>query len=199
MYREGLAAALGRDGRVEVIGTAGSADAATKTSYLPPPDVIVIDPGDEPVGTLRLIARAVPTAQILAVAVRDDVADVVALAEAGAAGFVTRDEPIESFVAAVVGVARGDVHCSPRVAGALVRRVTALAHGAGGTTAGPRLTGRESQVADLLDQGLTNKQIAQALCIELATVKNHVHSVLSKLDAQRRSEVPARLRAVARI
>ena len=74
MYRDGLAAALAADGRLDVVGTAGS----VLTMQALAPDVIVVDPGDAPVETLRLIAREQPASQILAVAVRDDAADVVA-------------------------------------------------------------------------------------------------------------------------
>jgi DNA-binding NarL/FixJ family response regulator len=58
----------------------------------------------------------------------------------------------------------------------------------------PRLTVREWQIAELLDRGMTNKDIARELHIEVATVKNHVHSVLRKLGVARRLEVPRRIR-----
>ena len=50
------------------------------------------------------------------------------------------------------------------------------------------LTVRERQIARLLDEGLSNKEIAIQLCIEVATVKNHVHNILEKLNVQRRAE-----------
>jgi DNA-binding NarL/FixJ family response regulator len=197
LYRDGLAAALAHDSRLAVIGASETASRALRLLAAQPPDVIVVDPGRDPIDALRLLARHAPAARVLVVAVRDDMADVVALAEEGAAGFVTRDESIEDFVACVVSVAGGDTLCSPQIAGALVRRVAALARAAPPAEPLPRLTGREREVAQLLDQGLSNKQIAGALCIELATVKNHVHNVLDKLDVRRRSQVPARLRATA--
>jgi DNA-binding NarL/FixJ family response regulator len=57
------------------------------------------------------------------------------------------------------------------------------------------LTLRECEVAGLLMQGLSNKEIATRLCIEVATVKNHVHHILEKLHARRRGEAVARLAA----
>jgi len=57
-----------------------------------------------------------------------------------------------------------------------------------------RLTSRESEIAELLDEGLSNKEIAQRLSISLSTVKNHVHSILDKLQVTRRGEAVALLR-----
>jgi two-component system, NarL family, nitrate/nitrite response regulator NarL len=62
--------------------------------------------------------------------------------------------------------------------------------------AGPqaRLTSRERGIVALIDEGLSNKQIATRLGIEVCTVKNHVHHVLEKLEVTRRSQAAARLR-----
>ncbi|WP_056761208.1 response regulator transcription factor [Terrabacter sp. Root181] len=59
---------------------------------------------------------------------------------------------------------------------------------------GSRLTSRELEVAALLQEGLSNKQIANRLTIQMATVKNHVHSILAKLDAPTRTDAAAVLR-----
>ena len=56
------------------------------------------------------------------------------------------------------------------------------------------LTRRERQIVGLIDQGLSNKEIASRLCIELPTVKNHVHNILEKLHVRRRGEAVARIR-----
>jgi DNA-binding NarL/FixJ family response regulator len=60
----------------------------------------------------------------------------------------------------------------------------------------PRLTARERQVVELIDQGLTNKEIARHLGIELSTAKNHVHNILEKLEVRRRSQAAAWVRRV---
>lgn len=197
MYRDGLATALARDTWIEAVGTSATPAGALQLLETSPPDVIVLDPGGDPVGAVRLLALNAPEARVLVVAVRDEEADVVELAEAGAAGFVTRDESLEALVSSVLSVARGEALCSPRMAGVLLRRVTTLARDGGSLPPAPRLTVRERQIARMLDEGLSNKQIASGLYIELATVKNHVHNVLDKLGVARRSEVPARLRALS--
>jgi two-component system nitrate/nitrite response regulator NarL len=58
----------------------------------------------------------------------------------------------------------------------------------------PHLTPREREIIDLIDSGLSNKEIASQLQIELPTVKNHVHRILGKLGVRRRGEAVARLR-----
>ena len=60
-----------------------------------------------------------------------------------------------------------------------------------------RLTPRELQVAELVERGLSNKEVAERLMIELPTVKNHVHALLEKLDVERRGQVAVGLRAAA--
>jgi two-component system, NarL family, nitrate/nitrite response regulator NarL len=57
-----------------------------------------------------------------------------------------------------------------------------------------RLTPRERGIAALIDEGLSNKEIAARLGIEVCTVKNHVHHILEKLEVTRRSQAAARLR-----
>jgi DNA-binding NarL/FixJ family response regulator len=87
--------------------------------------------------------------------------------------------------------------CSPSFAAALLRRVADLAHLREVPGPGLVLTAREREIVGLIDDGLSNKQIAQQLCIQLATVKNHVHHILHKLGVNGRLEAAARFRAYA--
>jgi DNA-binding NarL/FixJ family response regulator len=85
---------------------------------------------------------------------------------------------------------RGEVRCSPRISGWLLRE---LRHRPNISELGERLTSREIQILRLISQGLSNKEIARELGISVATVKNHVHSVLEKLGVQSRSQAAARI------
>jgi DNA-binding NarL/FixJ family response regulator len=118
--------------------------------------------------------------------------DVLAWAEAGVSGYVARDASFEDLVETVRAVARGELRCSPRLAATLLRRVTALAGDA--PHSATRLTQREREISSLLEAGLSNKEIAGRLYIELPTVKNHVHNILRKVGASRRGEAAALLR-----
>jgi two-component system nitrate/nitrite response regulator NarL len=195
LYREGMVCALGHGGRVHVLGTAASSqDALSRVRDLQPEVVLVDVAMDEGFDTVRAIGEATPEAKVVALAVSDTEADVIACAEAGASGYVPRDGTLDDLEAVVEGVARGEIMCSPRITASLLRRVGALAAELRGPSPNASLTAREAEVAELLDQGLSNKEIAQRLNIAVPTVKNHVHSILEKLHVHRRAEAAARLK-----
>jgi DNA-binding NarL/FixJ family response regulator len=112
----------------------------------------------------------------------------VACAEAGVAGYVARDASIQDLVAAVTSAARGEVVCPPSIAASLMRELARRAAGLPAMGTGARLTPRERQVIELIDRGLSNKEIARTLHIALSTVKNHVHNILEKCQVGRRME-----------
>lgn len=195
LYREGMVCALGHGGRVNVLGTATSSQEALSRVRDLEPEVVLVDVAmDESLDTVRAIGEARPKAKVVALAVPDTEADVIACAEAGACGYVPRDGTLDDLETVVENVARGEIHCSPRIAASLLRRVGALAAELRGPSPNSMLTAREMEVAELLDQGLSNKEIAQRLSIAVPTVKNHVHRILGKLHVQRRTEAAARLK-----
>jgi DNA-binding NarL/FixJ family response regulator len=81
--------------------------------------------------------------------------------------------------------------CSPRAAAALLRHIAVLANERPDAV---ELTTRELQIVRLIERGLSNKEIGRQLCIELATVKNHVHNILAKLEVGSRREAVAHVR-----
>lgn len=195
LYRDGLAEMLARDARISLLGTAASAhEGAGAVARLSPQVVLVNVSMENGLVLTRSIRSAQPDAAVVALPVPDDEHDVIAWAEAGAAGFVTAEQSVEDVIVAVESAARGEVSCSPWLAGVLLRRVEALAEGVKAEERTPALTSRELEVAGLLDRGLSNKEIARELFIEVATVKNHVHQILEKLSVQRRGDVGARMR-----
>jgi DNA-binding NarL/FixJ family response regulator len=84
--------------------------------------------------------------------------------------------------------------CSPRVAAILLRRVTSLARTRRSEPAPVALTSRQAEILELIGQGLLEQEIARQLCIELSTVKNHVHQILDRLEVHRRAEAVALMR-----
>ena len=158
------------------------------------PDVVLIDQAmaDSQDATRWLLAVS-PASEIVALGVPDTERDVIASAEAGVSSYVTREASLDDLVAAVESVGRGELRCSPRAAGSLFRRVARQANGAGPSLAS-RLTVREAQIVPLIEQGFSNKEIGCRLGIEVATVKNHIHNLLEKLQVHRRAEAAAKLR-----
>jgi two-component system nitrate/nitrite response regulator NarL len=192
LYRDGLAATLPRRDGIEIVGTAESWTEGAADALALKPDVVLLDMAlADGSSAIWEIVHAAEGIKVIALAVPENEREVIAYAEAGVSGYVARDESLDDLVAAVESAARGQVTCSPRIAAALLRRVTALSSPSP-TTPGTRLTRRETEIAALLDEGLSNKEIAQRLCIELPTVKNHVHNILEKLEVRSRFEVAGR-------
>jgi DNA-binding NarL/FixJ family response regulator len=198
LYRQGLIDAFEADPRFTVAG--GAADRAGAVAHmrrLPRlPAVALLDVGlGAGVPTARRLRAELPDVKLVALILDDTDESVIAWAEAGVAGFVTREMSLEELMRTVECVADGGAWCPPRAVGALVNRLATLADARRPTS--PRtahLTPREREIVGLIDRGLSNKQIARELHIELATVKNHVHSVLEKLHVERRGAAAAAMR-----
>ena len=146
---------------------------------------------------LQTLALFRPSARLIVFAVDDDDAEVLACAEAGASAYVPSDAPADELVQAIEMVVRGEQYLPPRVAAALLRRLAAHEDEAVSESS-TGLTSREREILALVVQGLSNKEIAARLNIEVATVKNHVHSVLIKLHVHSRGEAAERVRRGSR-
>jgi two-component system, NarL family, nitrate/nitrite response regulator NarL len=196
LYREGLLQLLNAREGLTVVGAESDGQCAAQRLDQTSPDVALVEMGlpdlDALTQALTARSRAIP---LVAIGIADPDTDVVACAERGFAGFVTRDACVDELVATICGAAKGELTCSPRAAGTLMRRLSALATELQPTSSIARLTRREREIAALMRQDLSNKEIATQLRIEVATVKNHVHNVLDKLQVRRRSDA-ARLLAL---
>lgn len=191
-FRESLAASVAATGKVRVVGTSAPGPRLAQKVNELGADVVLLDMGiDDALGTLRSLVEALPQARVMAVALPK--ADLIACAEAGAAGFALADAPLDEIVAATEGVVRGELYCSPEIAAALLGRVAALASMQHAQTASP-LTVRELEIVELLEERLSNKEIAKRLSIEPSTVKNHVHNILDKLGVATRADAVAEAR-----
>ena len=195
LHREGVAALLRADGRVQVTAIERASDDRSLADVARV-DVVILDTA----GTdgLALVRRWTRSAGRPIVAIGIPCADehVLAFAETGVLGFVEQDATIDELVGSVEAAARGEASCPPRVATTLLRRVTSLTTRPSSSSDSSALTARERQIVDLIAEGLSNKEIALRLYIEVATVKNHVHNILEKLQVSRRGEAAARLRLV---
>jgi DNA-binding NarL/FixJ family response regulator len=175
LFRDAVARALPRYGLAVV-------DAAAD------PDVVLVDvTGGARVTVLRELAAADPDRPVLAIGVRDADRDVLACIEAGAVGYLLQDASLDQLADAAHRAVRDEPLASPHVIATLMRRVAALSENGHRGTVGA-LTSRELEVVELIEQGLSNKEIAAQLSIAVTTVKNHVHSILEKLKVQRRGE-----------
>ncbi|MGZ4306538.1 MAG: LuxR C-terminal-related transcriptional regulator [Solirubrobacteraceae bacterium] len=195
VYREALAGAFEKHDEIRVIGLAAAAHAALRPIRDLGPDIVLVDmSAPHAIAAARTLSAVAP-AKIVALAAPENEQSIVACAEAGVAAFVSSEATFDDVVTATEAVVRGETVCSPRVAATLLRRVANDARARQHSEFAP-LTLRERQVVALIDEGLSNKEIAAELSIELSTVKNHVHHLLEKLGARGRGEAAARMRMV---
>lgn len=199
LYREGLAGMIRRTEGIEVVGTAARIGEVEEVLELSAPDVILLDMGvPHALAAVRRIREMGSTTKVLALGVSENRRTVMACAEAGVSGYVCRESSLADLIAAVEGAVQGELHCSPRISAALLRRVTKLTARLG-PDVGFHLTPREAEIAELLDEGLTNQEIGSLLSITVSTVKVHVHNILSKIGAHHRGEAAVRLRRLGLI
>jgi DNA-binding NarL/FixJ family response regulator len=192
-----LSETLSRYDDLSIVGAVASGPAAVARVSELRPDVLLLDMQmHEGLCTMTAVSESVPRTRILALAVPEAEQEVVACAEAGAAGFIPRDASLTDLVRALRDVVRGELRCSPAMTQRLFRRVGRLASSLE-VAQGDVLTPRQRQIAVLIRRGLSNKEIAVELHIELSTVKNHVHSILEKMQVQRRGQLAAKLHAAA--
>ena len=191
LYREGLSQALASESAIEVLATPGNCAELLACLKEVDPHVVVVDTGMTGwISVARSLRKQAGPTRLVALGVRGVPEEVVTLAEAGVAGYVTREESLERLVEVVLSVARGEMPCSPEVSWHLMRRVASLSANTP-DAALARLTMREHEILRLIEHGLSNKEIACGLMIQLATVKNHVRSILGKLEVQSRGEAAA--------
>ena len=200
LYRDGLAGALARSPALEVAGTAKHFEDCLRAVAAGSIEVVLFDAlGEGTELAVRALHAASPTVRVVVLTAPDGEQDLMTLAEAGVAAFVTRDDGVPDLLELLSGLRRGDARIPPRTGGMLLRHVAALAaerRVASRVAEGhQRLTRRELEILALVAEGLSNKQIGSRLQIELPTVKNHIHNILSKLEVDRRSQAVAVVRA----
>jgi len=143
---------------------------------------------------IRAIAVDWPDVPLVALGLNEQRQEVIKCGRAGFGGYVARDATIDALCKSLSEIVAGRLPCPPEISDGLLR---ALFH------RDPRpkeaeldvaLTRRESEVLELLGDGLSNKEIGGQLCLSVATVKHHVHHILEKLKLQRRAQAMRRVR-----
>jgi DNA-binding NarL/FixJ family response regulator len=195
LFRGGLVALLEERGIRVVAEAALGAEAIEKVTEMHP-DVVLMDlsmPGMSGVEATQRLASAAPLVRVVVLTVVSDERHVVDALLAGACGYVLKDAPIGQIVEAIRAAAQGDSLIAPRVASRLVKRLREPTE-AGPALSGAELTARELEVLELLARGMDNPEIARTLYLSQHTVKNHVSSILVKLQVENR--IQAAVRAV---
>jgi DNA-binding NarL/FixJ family response regulator len=192
LYRQGLARLLVRSG-IEVVAEAGNGLEAISAVEQHAPDVAVVDlnmPGLSGVEVTRRLIERTPASRVLIVSVSAREDDVTEAMLAGASGYVLKESPVEQVVAGIEAAAAGESLISPRIASMLLRKVRDWpSQEAEAPT--PALSERELQVLRLVADGKTSDEIGEALFIGPSTVRNHISSILMKLQVENRVQAAA--------
>ena len=193
IFRESLGWVLSEQPHIQVTRSVATEREMLDTTEVQPLDVILLDLSPDPNGrsSIRQLYDAFPAAKILAMGVTESERDVLACIEAGAAGYLPQDASLEELVRNIQAIVVGEAFCSPKVVGLLFSRLAERAREWEQLFEQDmmHLTRREIEIIQLLDKGMSNKEIAVRLYIEAQTVKNHVHNILKKLQLDDRREV----------
>jgi DNA-binding NarL/FixJ family response regulator len=196
MYRYGVAAVLATEPRVELVGQASSGTELLALVEASGPDVVVTDmrmPDLDGVGVTRALLERDPDLPVLVLTMHDDDESVYGAMRAGARGYLLKGADATELISTLLTLAAGGTVFGPSVA----RRIVGFflesrqQHASG---AFPQLTGRERQVLDLLAAGRRNSAIAAELEMSEKTVRNHLSSILVKLQVEDRSAAIVRAR-----
>jgi DNA-binding NarL/FixJ family response regulator len=189
LFRAGVRAEL--SAHCEVVGEAEGPAEAVAIILATRPDVALLDvhlPDGGGVAVLDGIRGTGVLTRVLALSVSDAAEDVVPMIRAGAIGYVTKTIGTEELVSAILGVASGEPHFSPRLAAFVLQAFSEPAPDRGDAQLAG-LTPREREVLHHLARGYAYKQIGLRLGISARTVESHVGAVLRKLQLTSRHEV----------
>jgi DNA-binding NarL/FixJ family response regulator len=189
LVREGTRRVLEAEGDIEVVAEAGDGMTAVEQAALSHPDVAIMDvamPGMTGIEATRQIKTLMPNVAVLALTAYDDDQYVLALLDAGAAGFLLKDVSGQELVDAVRAVHRGEAVLRPGVAARALRRAVLRSGMVVATT--PPLSDREMDVLREAARGLANKDIARRLNLSVRTVHTHLGNIFTKLGVGSRTE-----------
>ncbi len=192
LFRECLSEAIGKYSDFEVVGHTSAAADAVATSARLKPDLVLIDAAEASSRELiRALVDEEDVGKVIACGISSDDEVILTCAEAGASGFLGRDCALEELGEQLGAAFRGELRC-PHVSAALLRAASSRpAFMSPQNTRYPEMTDRENEIAGLIVQGMSNKEIAVDLGVCLSTVKHHVHSILQKLKIRRRGQIAA--------
>jgi two-component system NarL family response regulator len=195
-----IAAALEDEPDIKVIGRITNIKDALKFVQDNEVDICLVSTRLPDQGALKLtsaITDMAPSTKVLALGLTEEKKRVLRYVEAGATGYILKDDSLDDLIENVRAAVDDKVFISPKIAAAMMERLSDLAQMfsdvENSVTDDAGLTPRELEVLELIGEGLTNQQIAKKLVIEVGTVKNHVHSILEKLNVSSRGEAAAYL------
>lgn len=189
LIRCALTMLLDVDSSFHVVGEAENGEDAVRQAEAMQPDVVLMDihmPIMDGIEATRAICDRVPDAKVLVLTVDDDDRDLAKALKAGAAGYLLKNTPPDELAIAIQAVRKGYMHLGPGLGQKVIAKIIMPA--AKPELDWSELTPREHEILKLIAQGSSNRAIAELLFITEKTVKNHITSILNRLNLQSRTQ-----------
>lgn len=201
LFREGVKRIIDLESDMEVVAECSDGDEVTTVCRNLNPDVVLMDinmPNVNGVEATQCVRDTCPNTRVIILSIHDDEAYVFETLRTGASGYLLKDMEAEDLIEAVRMVAQGNAYIHPKVTGKLIDEFRRLSDQEGAVNSFRTidmsedwrnlLTRREMEVLKLMAEGRSNRAIGEYLFISEKTVKNHVSSVLQKMDVQDRTQ-----------
>jgi DNA-binding NarL/FixJ family response regulator len=205
LLRSGIRSMLADEPGLEVVGEAANGLEALDVCRRLRPDLVLMDvrmPQMDGLAATRAIKDEFPRTSVVIVTMQEDPDYLLEAVKAGAAGYILKGATQQQLVSAVWRVLSGESPLNQELAMQLVRRLAGQeevkaeslpeAERPQEGRLPEHLTSREVEILQLLARGLTNREIAQRLVISPGTVKNHVQSIIAKLEVSDRTQAAVR-------
>ena len=194
LFRESLKVVLSVSPGIQVLDAASSVTEALKSAAARRPDVVLMDvrmPGMDGVEGTRLLKERYPGMKVIVLTTFDDDEYVFGALKNGASGYLLKGSSVSELSKAIQVVYEGGAMLNPNVASKAIQQFSSMAKGSlqvdgRGTE---ELSKSEWQIIRTVGCGMSNKEIAQELCLSEGTVRNTISSILSKLDLRDRTQL----------
>ena len=199
LFCDAISLALGSFEDFRVVGTASNTAETLSMCTQNEPDVLLFDATmDEALPMVQRIAELALDIRLVALATGKCHIKISKFVSAGVHQFVAPEDSLSDLRRCVEAVAQNGLWCSAALAKVFLNGLMQSEEKTSNGDIG-RLTTRQYKILELVESGKRNKEIAKLLNIEAATVKNHMHQILKRLDASNRSEAASMFRRLARL
>jgi NarL family two-component system response regulator LiaR len=191
LLREALCQVFSSQKDMEIVGQAGNGEEAIDLASQLKPDILVMDimmPKFDGLEASRQIKKITPNTAILILTAYDDDNYVLGLLEAGATGYLMKSAKGQDLVEAVRAVRAGESVLHPKIIEKLLKQAMVKPVETAEHKIKDLLSDRETEILKFLATGISNKEIAEKLCLSLRTVKAHMSNIFTKMNVASRSE-----------
>lgn len=183
IVREGLRRLIEDDGAFEVVGEAGNGREGIRLARQLQPQIVIMDVAMSELNGIeatRQLLTVQPEVRVLALSMHSDSRFVKQMLEAGALGYLLKDDAFEEIVTALRALVAGRMYVSPQASGGILQDL-ALGQLSGDGDTSP-LTAREKETLQLIAEGHSTAEIAERLFVSVKTIETHRKKIMDKLD-----------------